>query len=76
MRQTECGKRIFPDGSPRRLFVSLSDLENTQTSDARQCEPAVQGSTNLKHVYNDRVNTDISYDEFCVATVGDKNMDF
>jgi len=25
-----------------------------------------QDYTNLKHVYNDHVNTDMSYDEFCL----------
>jgi len=36
-----------------------------------------QDYTNLKHVYNDHVNTDMSYDEFChVATVGKKKYEF
>ena len=36
-----------------------------------------QDDINLKHVYNDHVNIDMSYDfARCAATVGIKNMDF
>jgi len=68
-RAIRCDVIVFLNGSTleRRLLLFLSDArENTQTSDANLLILFKQDATNLKHMYNDHVNTDMSYDDFCV----------
>jgi len=51
-----------------RLFLPLSDIrKDSETFYARQHESLdfFQTDTNLKHMYNDHINTDMSYEDFC-----------
>jgi len=68
MRQARCDKRILLNGSTRgcRLLLSLSDIcKDTKAylirDNANLLISFKQDGIDLKHVYNDHVNTDMSY---------------
>jgi len=72
MRQAGCGERILFDGPPFDvdcfyLCQTYARIpKHLRRNNAKLLILFKQDCTNLKHVYNDHVNTDMSYDEFCL----------
>jgi len=66
---TELNKGVLCNGTTRgrRLFLSLSDVYRSTLYATIQILLILfkQDGTNLKRVYNDHVNTDMSYKDFC-----------
>jgi len=71
MRRTRRDKRVLFNGSTRGclLFLFLSDickiLKHLIRDNANLLILFKQDDINLKHVYNDHVNTDMFYEDFC-----------
>jgi len=77
MRQARCDKIVLFNGSTRgrRLFLSLSDIREDSIlfDNANLLILFKQDGINLKHVYNDHVNTYfMRFSANFVTTVGDK----
>jgi len=72
MRGAGCGERIPFDGPPRDvdcfyLCQTYARIPKHLIRDnANLLILFKQDCTNLKYIYNDHVNTDMSYDEFCL----------
>ena len=68
-------EKILCDGSTRghRLFLSVSDIH-------KDTKHLIRNNTNLlilfKQVYNDHVNTDMSYENFCELCRWQQNYGF